>query len=97
MVGRHADTDGRPDESAGRLADAQRNFLVCFNGGVAALLFAFTGTVNWPVALIVMAGSVSGGYVGAKLSRLIPNEWLRHVITAAGAIFTVYYFIEAYG
>jgi uncharacterized membrane protein YfcA len=77
--------------------NAQRNFLVCFNGGVAALLFAFTGTVNWPVALIVMAGSISGGYVGARLAKLIPNEWLRHVITAAGAIFSVYYFIEAYG
>ena len=77
--------------------NAQRNFLVCFNGGVAALLFAFGGIVNWPVALIVMAGSVSGGYIGAKLSKLIPSAWLRHVITAAGAIFTVYYFIEAYG
>jgi uncharacterized membrane protein YfcA len=40
---------------------------------------------------------VSGGYVGARLSKRIPNEWLRHVITAAGAIFSVYYFIEAYG
>ncbi len=77
--------------------NAQRNFLVCFNGGVAALLFAVTGIVNWPVALIVMAGSVSGGYIGAKLTKLVPNQWLRHLITAAGAIFTVYYFIEAYG
>jgi uncharacterized membrane protein YfcA len=77
--------------------NAQRNFLVCFNGGIAALLFAFGGIVNWPVALIVMAGSVSGGYVGARLTKLIPSEWLRHLITAAGAIFSVYYFIEAYG
>jgi uncharacterized membrane protein YfcA len=78
-------------------ANAQRNFLVCFNGGVAALLFVATGAVVWPVALAVMVGSVAGGYAGARMTQLIPGEWLRHIITAAGAIFSVYYFIEAYG
>ncbi len=78
-------------------ANAQRNFLVCFNGGVAALLFIATGIVVWPVALLVMLGSVAGGYAGARMTQLIPSEVLRHVITAAGAIFSVYYFMEAYG
>jgi len=51
----------------------------------------------WPVALLVMLGSVAGGYAGARMTQLIPSEVLRHVITAAGAIFSVYYFMEAYG
>ena len=78
-------------------ANAQRNFLVCFINGVAALLFIFVGAVAWTVALIVMVGSIAGGYFGARVARHIPNEWLRSIVTAAGAIFSLYYFIRAYG
>jgi len=78
-------------------ANAQRNFLVCFINGVAALLFIVSGVVDWSVALIVMVGSISGGYFGARMARHIPNEWLRQIVTAAGAIFSVYYFVKAYG
>jgi uncharacterized membrane protein YfcA len=78
-------------------ANAQRNFLVCFINGVAALLFIATGMVDWAVAVIVMAGSIAGGYFGARVARRIPNEWLRTIVTAAGAIFSVYYFFRAYG
>lgn len=78
-------------------ANAQRNFLVCFINGVAALIFIVTGSVAWNVALIVMAGSIAGGYFGARVAKRIPNEALRVIITAAGAIFSVYYFVKAYG
>jgi len=47
--------------------------------------------------LIVMVGSISGGYFGARVVRHISNEWLRRIVTAAGAIFSVYYFVRAYG
>ena len=86
------------DAQFGGVADhAQRNFLVCFINGVAALLFIVSGAVDWSVALIVMVGSISGGYFGARTARHIPNEWLRQIVTAAGAIFSVYYFVKAYG
>ncbi|HYM19198.1 MAG TPA: sulfite exporter TauE/SafE family protein [Micropepsaceae bacterium] len=77
--------------------NAQRNFLVCFINGVAVLLFVGTGVVDWRVALIVMAGSIAGGYFGARVARRIPNPLLRLIITAAGAVFSVYYFVQAYG
>jgi len=78
-------------------ANAQRNFLVCFINGVAALLFIATGVVDWAVAVIVMAGSIAGGYFGARVARRVPNEWLSRIVTAAGAAFSVYYFFRAYG
>jgi hypothetical protein len=78
-------------------ANAQRNFLVCFINVIAIGLFISAGTVDWTVALIVMAGSIAGGYSGARLAKHIPNQWLRHLITAAGAIFSVIYFIRLYG
>ena len=77
-------------------ANAQRNFLVCFINGIATVVFIYTGSVAWNVALIVMAGSIGGGYFGARVARRIPNELLRSIITAAGALFSVYYFVKAY-
>lgn len=78
-------------------ANAQRNFLVCFINGIAALLFIVTGVVNWPAALIVMAGSIGGGYFGARVARRVPDAWLRLVVTGAGTVFSAYYFVKAYG
>ena len=56
-------------------ANAQRNFLVCFINGVAAILFIFTGSVNWTVAAVVMAGSITGGYFYACVAKRIPNSF----------------------
>jgi uncharacterized membrane protein YfcA len=78
-------------------ANAQRNYLVCFINGIATLIFIVMGVVDWTVALIVMAGSVTGGYIGGKSARRIPNQALRHLVTTAGVIFSVVYFIRAYG
>jgi uncharacterized membrane protein YfcA len=78
-------------------ANAQRNFLVCFINATAVTLFIVLGRVNWIVAVIVMLGSISGGYVGARVARFIPNQWLKLLITAAGATFSIIYFVKVYG
>ena len=53
--------------------------------------------MNWPVALVIMAGAVAGGYIGARIARYLPNSWMRLVVTSAGAFFSLYYFVKAYG
>jgi uncharacterized membrane protein YfcA len=78
-------------------ANAQRNYLVCFINGIATLIFVVMGVVDWTVALIVMAGSVVGGYIGGKFARRLPGQFLRHLVTAAGVTFSVVYFVRAYG
>ena len=78
-------------------ANAQRNFLVCFINGVAVVLFNIVGTVDWFVAPILMVGSVTGGYIGARIARHIPAQWLRVLITIAGAAFAAIDFVKVYG
>ncbi len=78
-------------------ANAQRNYLVCFINGIATVIFVVMGVVAWTVALIVMGGAIVGGYVGGKFARRIPGEILRHMVTAAGVIFSAVYFYRAYG
>jgi uncharacterized membrane protein YfcA len=41
--------------------------------------------------------AIMGGYCGARLARHLSNLWLRRVVTAAGAFFSLYYFVKAYG
>lgn len=37
--------------------------------GVAAVLFAFDGRVDWPVALVMAVASIAGGVIGGALAR----------------------------
>ena len=53
--------------------------------------------VNWLVAPILMTGSITGGYIGARIARFIPAHWLRVLITLAGATFAIVDFIKVYG
>src|SRR5205823_3961326 len=44
-----------------------KNWAGVFMNGIAALIFAFSSLVNWPVALTMAMGAVAGGYVGSRL------------------------------
>src|SRR6202521_3162211 len=51
-----------------------KNFFgFCING-VAAAYFILRGAVVWPVALLMMAGSIAGGYRGRRLAQGIRKE-----------------------
>jgi uncharacterized membrane protein YfcA len=78
-------------------ANAQRNFLVCFITGTAIIIYVAMGKVDWFVAPILMVGSITGGYIGARIAKYIPGEWLRRLITLAGATFAVAAFVKVYG
>lgn len=59
---------------------------------IAVIMYAWGGLVQWPQALIMMVGAVLGGYVGARMARLIPALHLRVGIVAIGLIMTVLFF-----
>ncbi|HVW42663.1 MAG TPA: sulfite exporter TauE/SafE family protein [Amycolatopsis sp.] len=51
---------------------------------VAAVVFAFTGNVNWPAMLALGLGSVIGSWIGPAIVRRVPATPLRIVIALAG-------------
>lgn len=53
---------------------------------VAALAFAFTSLVRWPIALGMAIGSVSGGYVGSRVAQRTPQRYVRRAVVAIGFI-----------
>lgn len=69
-----------------------KNFFgFCING-VAAAYFIFCGRVVWPIALVLMVGSITGGYGGALLARRIGKEKARASVVVIGLLVTVILF-----
>jgi uncharacterized protein len=56
---------------------------LCMNA-VAAITFAVSGLVNWPVALSMAIGAVSGGYLGSRMAQRVSQKTVRMIIIAIG-------------
>ncbi|HKH91805.1 MAG TPA: TSUP family transporter [Gemmatimonadaceae bacterium] len=53
---------------------------------VAAVTFASSGIVRWPVALGMAIGSIVGGYVGARAALRVSQEAVRGAVAAVGLL-----------
>lgn len=60
----------------------------------AAIYFAFSGMVDWMVALVMIFGSLMGGLIGGRLAGKIKPEVLRWIVVSAGLIAATIYFIK---
>ena len=56
---------------------------LCMNA-VAAVAFAASGLVIWPVALTMAAGSFGGGYVGSRVAQRVGQRVVRITIATIG-------------
>ena len=56
---------------------------LCINAA-AAITFALSSLVHWPVALTMALGAMSGGYVGARTAQRVPQKVVRHAIALIG-------------
>lgn len=52
--------------------------------GVIAYLTA--GTINWPIVALLLIGSLPGVFMGSKLSKYIPEPYMRPVLAVVLAI-----------
>ena len=58
---------------------------MCINA-VAAMTFIVNGAVHWPVALVMAAGGLAGGYGGARLALRVGQAAVRHAVVGIGLI-----------
>jgi uncharacterized membrane protein YfcA len=70
-------------ESLQRL-NALKNVLAGIVNTVAGILFVVVAPVAWGAALLVAAGSVVGGVVGARYGRRLPPAALRAIVVVVG-------------
>ena len=60
---------------------------------ISVATFAAAGLVAWPAAVLMMAGSTAGGYLGARVARLMPRRAVRALIVAVGLGMSALFFV----
>jgi uncharacterized membrane protein YfcA len=63
-----------------------KNVLAAVVNGVAGILFILILPVHWDVAVLIAAGSIAGGQIGAHVGRRLPAPLLRAVIVCVGLV-----------
>lgn len=66
--------------------NAVKNVLVAVANGIAGVVFAVVADVDWLIVVLIGAGAILGGQVGASYGRRLPAPVLRAVIVVVGVI-----------
>lgn len=77
--------------------NATKNLMSSTIYSVAAITFMIAGAVHWWALLIMLAGTLSGGYCGGLFARWLPETWLRWLIITLGWSLSLFYFYQVYG
>jgi uncharacterized membrane protein YfcA len=70
-----------PKELVG--TDVFQAFIMLLAGSMGYL---FAGTINWTLAGLLLIGSLPGVIIGSRLSKYIPNKYIRPAIAIVMAI-----------
>jgi uncharacterized membrane protein YfcA len=71
--------------------NAVKSLLASAINGAAVVTFVVAGAVQWPQALIMIAGAISGGYGGARLAQNINPKLVRGFVIVVGFSMTAYF------
>jgi hypothetical protein len=61
---------------------------VCING-IAAIYFVFAKAVAWNDVFVMMAGTILGGYLGARVARRLGRKFVRVAVVVIGLFMTI--------
>ncbi len=59
---------------------------------LSVLAFALAGAIVWPQAIWMMVLATAGGWVGARLAKRLPIQWVRWMVIATGLAMSVVFF-----
>ena len=62
--------------------------------GVALVEFVALGAIAWTPGLVMVAGGIAGGYVGAATARRVDERLVRALVVAIAWAMTVYFFVN---
>jgi uncharacterized membrane protein YfcA len=84
------------DESFTRL-NALKQVLAFAVNVAAASFFLFSDHLLWRVAIVMAAGALAGGAIGARIAGRISPQVLRWTVVAVGFSLAVYYWVKGVG
>jgi hypothetical protein len=69
-------------------ANAAKNLMAVAISTTAVVPLMLSGLVDWPAALLVLAGGLAGGWLGGHLTRIIPGRVMRIGVALIGVALT---------
>ena len=69
-----------------RIVNALKTLAVVASNVVATVIFLFVAELDWRAIVLLAAGSVVGGYVGARVGRRLPPTLLRTAVVITGVV-----------
>jgi uncharacterized membrane protein YfcA len=72
-----------------RVVNALKTLAVLASNLVASVIFVFVAELDWLAIVLLAAGSVVGGYVGARIGRRLNPTALRTLIVVVGVVAAV--------
>jgi len=74
--------------------NAVKNALAACINGVAIITFAVLGAIVWQYVLVMIVGTLAGGYGGVYYARKLDPRLVRGFIILVGCVMTVYFFFK---
>jgi uncharacterized protein len=74
--------------------NAMKTVLTGAINAATVIIFICSGKVLWSLAAVMIAGAVSGGYAGARLSLRVAPATVRMLVSAIGFSMTAYFFMR---
>jgi uncharacterized membrane protein YfcA len=68
--------------------------LVSVVNGVAMITFIFAKMIFWPQAVLMILGSLTGGYAGAHYAQKMNQQHVRWIVIAVGLSMSIYFFVR---
>lgn len=75
-----------------RIVNGLKTLSLMVGNIVAGLIFIVVADPRWDVVVLLAAGSLAGGYVGARIGRKLPDAAFRWSVVAAGIVAAVLLF-----
>lgn len=79
------------------VANSLKNLLATSFTILSIGVFGVGGLIAWPEAGLMMIGSTTGGYLGARYARHANERYLRIAVIAFGLILSLVYFARIWG
>jgi uncharacterized protein len=75
-------------------ANATKNAVATVATSVAVILFAASGLVRWPQAIVTTLAAIAGGYLGVLVARRVRESTVRAAVVTVGAVLTLIFFLR---
>ena len=76
------------------IMNANRTLMGAAANIIAAVLFAIARKIWWPQTLVMLVGTVIGGYIGARMARKVSPVYIRAIVTVVSAGITIAFFLR---